>query len=193
MHWIYLTTFTDAKGWDFHQDLWNCFAHIQKCLKTFWKFMKTIWTLQKMLLTCSDRSPRKSFAKHSLFTFENWRVFRRRTVIYMRFLIHYCFECKLTFTCYIFSRNSWDMSVTTLFFPNKMGEIGPYVCECEIKGLDPWAWDSRARHESSQVWLDYGLCRSVMKDLTRVHVLFFWVRQFLSFCPSFLTHRSVLW
>ena len=84
-----------CKGVRFNQDLWNCFAHIRKWLKMLWKFMETIQTFPKMLWTFSDVSPRMSFAKHKLtFSFENWRIFHKRTVIYVHFLIHYNFKYK---------------------------------------------------------------------------------------------------
>ena len=120
-----MPTFSDAKGWDFQQDLWNGFAHIWKCLKTFWKCMKTTKMFPKMPWTYLDLSPRTSFTKHNLFSFENCRVFRRRTIICMRFLIHYCFECKLH--VYMLHFFQYSLCLQQLIFFRKIRGIGPYV------------------------------------------------------------------
>ena len=106
---INLPTFSDTKAWD------PC-AYIWKCPKILRKFMKIIQTFLRILRSSSELGPRISCAKHNLFSFENWRIFREELSFTRTFQSVFASSTNYTFTYYIFSRRLSDMAATTHTF-----------------------------------------------------------------------------
>ena len=100
----------------------------------------------------SELSPRISFAKQNLLSFENWRGSVEELSFTCTFTIHFCFEYKLhVYITHIFESFA-RYGCNNSYFPKWREKL---VRRCDWawdQSFDLQAWDSRPRCESWQVY-----------------------------------------